>query len=393
MGVLALLATAAAVVGQDQAVLRRTGCGVDDEAVARLAPARRLPPDLLSTAPATRSRRRLMATASTATWWRPPSRGSTSSSGRGGRRARPRSLIPRRQLPARIRDRPVAGHGRHGRPTKATTCGARSSTSGVARERTEPVGGITPQARAARGPGRHQFGQEVRRPLVLRFDETSSIPNRRAVFSRCSRKSTPASLTNSDAASRNGSRPWCSLWTPIAARPAPPSGAAVSLTGGASAWPCWRRLRARPPGGPSRTKSYTPAWPAGQLPGLAARGAGATADRREARAGHRGRDQAAIRSGTVPHLDRIGQDWSRMSTRHARAGLRNGARSRRSVLRAPFGAGAAQPAPQSRAVAADHGGFGPTPARIGRAASAQRGVISPPSLSCSPAAARGKRVE
>lgn len=34
---LALLAAAAAVVGQDQAVLRRTGCGGDDEAVVRLA--------------------------------------------------------------------------------------------------------------------------------------------------------------------------------------------------------------------------------------------------------------------------------------------------------------------------------------------------------------------
>jgi hypothetical protein len=37
MGVLVLLAAAAAVVGQDQAVLRRTGCGADDEALARLA--------------------------------------------------------------------------------------------------------------------------------------------------------------------------------------------------------------------------------------------------------------------------------------------------------------------------------------------------------------------
>ena len=38
MGVFTLLAVAAAVVvGQDQAVLRRTGCGADDEALARLA--------------------------------------------------------------------------------------------------------------------------------------------------------------------------------------------------------------------------------------------------------------------------------------------------------------------------------------------------------------------
>jgi hypothetical protein len=37
MGVLALLAAAAAVVGQDQTILRRTGCGVDDEVLARLA--------------------------------------------------------------------------------------------------------------------------------------------------------------------------------------------------------------------------------------------------------------------------------------------------------------------------------------------------------------------
>lgn len=37
MGVLALVAAATAVVGQDQSVLRRTGCGVDDEVIARLA--------------------------------------------------------------------------------------------------------------------------------------------------------------------------------------------------------------------------------------------------------------------------------------------------------------------------------------------------------------------
>ncbi len=37
MGVLALVAAAAAVVGQDQSVLRRTGCGADDEIIARLA--------------------------------------------------------------------------------------------------------------------------------------------------------------------------------------------------------------------------------------------------------------------------------------------------------------------------------------------------------------------